>query len=175
MELASLDVRNDQAQFIETQKFFRSVIAAPFGVPPHKVGDLDRATFNNVEQQDTDFTIDAVLPVARSFETAIERDLLTDSDRAADIIVKFNLDAVERANLKDRAEALKVMRENGVINADEWRQREDMNPLPEGAGGQDYIRPMNMQTAEQAEAALENQNGANEPTPRNQEDGSEEG
>ena len=144
MELDTVRVENDKAQFIETRKFIRTVIAGAFGVPPHLVGDLERATFNNVEQQDTDFVINVIMPIAKRLEAAMERDLLTQADRNAGIIIRFNLDSVQRADSKSRSEALKIEREMGVINVNEWREQTNRNPISDEDGGEDYIRPMNM-------------------------------
>jgi HK97 family phage portal protein len=147
MDLKSLAVENDKAQFIETRRFIRTVIAGGFGVPPHLVGDLERATYNNVFQQDTDFIINVVLPIARRIEAAMERDLLTQSDRNSGVIIRFNLDAVERADVKTRNESLRLAREWGAINVNEWREKIDLNPISKDDGGEDYIRPMNMAVA----------------------------
>jgi len=147
MGLDSVKVENDKAQFIETRRFIRSVIAGAFGVPPHLVGDLERATFNNVEQQDTDFVINVVLPIAQTFEAAMERDLLTPEDRAGGVIIRFNLDSIQRADFKSRQEGFQIQRQNGVISANDWREMENQNPISDDDGGDDYIRPMNMVVA----------------------------
>jgi HK97 family phage portal protein len=139
-----VSVENDKAQMIETRKYQRTVIAGAFGVPPHLVGDLERATFNNVEQQDTDFTSNVVQPVVTAFESAMERDLLTDEDRAAGRIIRFNLDSILRADFKSRQEGLQIQRQNGAIDADEWREIEGRNPLKSGKGGDEVWRPANM-------------------------------
>jgi len=131
----TIEVAHDKAQFLETRKYQRTVIAGAFGVPPTYVGDLERATFNNVEQQSQDFILDVVLPVAKSFESAMERDLLTDKDRADGVIIRFNLDGALRADFKSRQEGLKLQREMGVINANEWREAEGKNPRE---GGDEY-------------------------------------
>lgn len=133
-----IEIANDKAQFLETRKYQRTVIAGAFGVPPHLVGDLERATFNNVEQQDADFTLNVIMPIAQAFEAAMERDLLTDEDRRSGVAIRFNLDAVLRADFKSRQEGLQIQRQNGVINADEWRETEGKNPIPAGEGGTDY-------------------------------------
>ena len=99
-----------------------TVIAGAFGVPPTIAGDLERATFNNVEQMSKDFTENVVLPVARAFECAMERDLLTIADRNNGLCIRFNLDATLRAAFKDRQEGLQIQRNNGIINANEWRE-----------------------------------------------------
>ena len=130
-------VENDKAQFNETRTYQRTVIAGALGVPPHLVGDLSRATFNNVEQQDSDFTLNVVLPVVRSFESAMERDLLTEQDRDSGVIIRFNMDSTLRAAFKERQEGLKIQREMGAINPNEWRELEGKNPRPDD-GGNEY-------------------------------------
>ncbi len=142
-----ITIEHDKAQFLETRKHQRTVIAGAFGVPPTYVGDLERATFNNVEQQSQDFVLDVVLPVAQSFESAMERDLLTDSDRAGGIVIRFNLDAVLRADFKSRQEGLRIQRDAGALSANEWREIEERNPLSDEQGGNDYLRPANFVVA----------------------------
>jgi HK97 family phage portal protein len=140
-------VENDKAQMIETRRYQRSVIAGAFGVPPTYVGDLERATFNNVEQQTIQFTSDVILPVAQRFEAALERDLLTEEDWTSGVVIRFNLDSVLRADFKSRQEGLQIQRTNGVISPNEWRELEGKNPLADDKGGEDYLRPGNMLVA----------------------------
>jgi HK97 family phage portal protein len=142
-----IQIEHDKAQFIETRKYQRTVIAGAFGVPPTIAGDLERATFNNVEQMDKDFTLNVVLPVAQAFEASMERDLLTDEDRRKGIVIRFNLDSVMRADFKSRQEGLRVQRDAGVISSNEWREIEGKNPLTDEQGGNDYMRPANMMVA----------------------------
>ena len=139
---ASVAVEHDKAQFLETRKYQRTVIAGAFGVPNHLAGDLERATWNNVEQQDKDFTLNVVMPIAKSFETAMERDLFTDEDRRANRVIRFNLDSTLRASFQERQEGLRIQREMGIINADEWREIEGRNPREDG--GDDFLYPGNM-------------------------------
>lgn len=127
-----INVENDKAQFLETRKYQRTVIAGAFGIPPHMVGDLERSTYNNVEQQSLDFVQTVILPYARMFETAMERDLLTDSDRSQGVVIRFNLDAQLRGDFKTRQEGMKIMREAGALSPNEWREREGMNPRDGG-------------------------------------------
>lgn len=135
-----VEVQNDKAQFLETRRHQRTVIAGAWGVPPHLVGDLSQGKFNNVEQQSIDFVQNVVLPYARMFEAAMERDLLTDADRNGGIIIRFNLDGALRADFKTRQEGLAIQRQNGVINANDWRETENMNPVSEEDGGEEYWR-----------------------------------
>lgn len=133
-----IGVENDKAQFLQLRQYQRTVIAGAFGCPPHLVGDLSKGTFNNVEMQGIEFTTNLILPYARVFEAAMERDLLTDEDRNSGVIIRFNPDAVLRGDFKSRQEGLAIQRQNGVINADEWREREDMNPRKDKGGAAYY-------------------------------------
>jgi HK97 family phage portal protein len=133
-----VNVENNKAQFLETRAFQRTVIAGAWGVPPHLVGDLSRGTYNNVEQQSLEFILTVVYPYIKMFEAAMEKDLLTLADRKNGYIIRFNLDAALRGDFRSRQEGLAVQRRNGIINANEWRERESMNPLSEEDGGEDY-------------------------------------
>lgn len=133
----SIPVENDKAQFLQLRQHQRTVIAGAFGCPPHLVGDLSKGTYNNVEQQGGEFTTSLILPIARVFESQMERDFLSDEDRRSGVIIRFNPDAVLRGDFKARQEGLAIQRQNGVINANEWREREELNPRDD-PGGEDY-------------------------------------
>lgn len=132
-----IPVENEKAQFNQLRMLQRTIIAGAAGIPPHLVGDLSKGTYNNVEMQGIDFTTNAILPLCRTFESAMERDLLTDADRTSGVIIRFNLDAIQRGDFKTRQEGRAIQRQNGVINANEWRESEGMNPRPDD-GGDDY-------------------------------------
>lgn len=134
----TIAVENDKAQFLETRQYQRTVIAGAFGVPPHLVGDLSKGTFNNVEQQNLSFTLNVVQPYAQMFEAAMERDFLTPADRARGVIIRFNLAGTLRGDFKSQQEALKIVREAGVINPNEWREHLNLNPISEADGGETY-------------------------------------
>lgn len=140
MEVDTIDIDNEKAQFLATRQYQRTVIAGAFGVPPHLVGDLSRGTFNNVEQQSLDFIVNVVLPYVRILEAAMERSLLTAEDRRNGVIIRFNIDAALRGDFKTRQEGLNIQRNAGVINANDWREHEDMNPISDEDGGEEYWR-----------------------------------
>ena len=130
----------EDAQWIESRKFNRSEVAGIFGVPPHKIGDLDRATFTNIEHQSIEYVTGALTPNAVKWEQAIQRDLLPEGD---EYYAKHKFDGLLRGDAKSRNEALQIQRRNGVINANEWRALQDMNPRPD-EGGDEYIVEQNM-------------------------------
>ena len=169
MEMDATSIDNEKAQYIDSRKYQRTVIAGAFGVPPHFVGDLERATFNNVEQQDTDFIINVVLPQAKIFESAMEKDLLTDADRSGGVIIRFNLDAIQRADFKSRQEGLQIQRQNGIINANEWREADNRNPISDEDDGDAFIRPANFVVAGEEpedEPAIPNRPAGTEEPPK---------
>lgn len=135
-----IQMSNDNAQFLETRKYQRSEIASLFRVPPHMIGDLEKATFSNIEHQAVEFVVHSLTPWLVRIEQALGRDLLND---APDLFFKFNVDALLRGDSKSRAEALNIKRRAGVINANEWRALDDMNPR-EDEGGDEYIVEQNM-------------------------------
>lgn len=150
----ALSIDNEKAQFLATRQYQRTVIAAAWGVPPHLVGDLSKGTFNNVEQQSLDFVQHVILPYVRMIEAALERQLLSPEDRELGIVIRFNLDAALRGDFKTRQEGLKIMREAGVINPNEWREMENMNPIAAEDGGETYwVQGPSGQTGPQEPAA----------------------
>lgn len=127
----------EDAQFLESRKFQRSELCGVFGVPPNFIGDLERATFSNIESESIRWLRDGLEPHLVNWESAIRRDCL--GPRAfSRYYGRFVRNAMLRGDLLSRSRALATMRQNGVINADEWRQLEEMDPI-EGAGGKVYV------------------------------------
>lgn len=171
MDLDTVPVDADKAQFLSTRQYQRTVIAGAFGVPPHMVGDLSRGTFNNVEQQSLDFVVAVVLPYVRIFESAMERCLLTQEDRNNGIIIRFNLDAALRGDFKSRQEGLNIQRNAGVINVNDWREAENMNPVSAEDGGEEYWRKG--PSGQDAQAPGQQPSQADEPSEPNRDEGEE--
>lgn len=142
MKWNQVGINPDDAQFLESRKFSVTEIARLFNLPPHLLRDLERATFANIEHQGIDFVVNSLRPWLVRFEQRMAIDLLSDSDRVAHFI-KFNVDALLRGDIKTRYEAYQIAKMNGWINADEIRELEDMNPLPDGLG-EDYWQPLNL-------------------------------
>ena len=151
MEVVPIGMTAEQAQFLQTRKFQRNEIAAMFGVPPHKIGDLDRATFSNIEHQAIEVVIDTIRPWAVAWEQALTRDLFTDELRRTHMVA-FNLDGLLRGDIESRYRAYATGRQWGWLSANDVREREDMNRIP---GGDLYLAPVNMTPAERLGAASE--------------------
>lgn len=131
----------DDAQFLETRKFQRSEIAGIFRVPPHMIGDLDRATFSNIEHQAIEFVTHCVRPWLVRWEQAISKALFT---APGVYFPEHNVDGLLRGDVKSRYEAYAVGRTNGWLSANDIRSMENMNPIP---GGDIYLQPLNMAPA----------------------------
>jgi HK97 family phage portal protein len=137
-------IDNDKAQFLQTRQLQRNIIAGAFGVPPYHVGDLTSGKYNNVEQQSEDFTLNVIMPVVQSFEAAMERDFLTPADRNAGLKIRFNLDAELRAAFFERQQGQQIQLQNGIINPNDWREREGLAPRTD-PGGEEYQQSVQTQ------------------------------
>ena len=141
----------EDSQFILTRKLQIAEIARYYRMPLHKLQEMDRATFSNIEHQGVEFVTDTMMPWLVRWEQALMRDLLSDAERE-DYFIEFLVDGLLRGDAKSRMEALQIMRRNGVINANEWRAMENMNPR-EDEGGDEYIYERNMTNGDDDEAS----------------------
>ncbi len=130
------------AQLVETRQAQVEEVCRWFGVPPHKVQHLLRSTFSNIEHQSIEVVVDSITPWCLRMEQ--EADYKLFGQNRAGLFTKLDLKGLLRGDYKSRQEGLQIMRRNGVINVDEWRALEDMNPLPSGSGGDIYIVEGNM-------------------------------
>jgi HK97 family phage portal protein len=130
----------DEAQFLESRKYSRTDIAGIFRVPPHKIGDLERATFSNVEQQSIDYGTDALLPRACRWEDRIALSLIPPRERAT-VFAKININGLLRGDYATRTNGYRAAIASGWMSRNEARELEDMNPQP---GLDEFLTPLNM-------------------------------
>lgn len=133
----------EKTQALESRKFAVTEICRVFGVPPHLCMDLEHATFTNIEQQSLEFVRDCINPNSVRIEQAMYRDLLTPREREK-YFFKFNTNGLLRGDTAARTAYYNSARQNGWMSANDIRQLEDMNPLPEGEGGDLYTVNGNM-------------------------------
>lgn len=138
MKYHSIGIAPEDAQFLETRKYQVNEICRMFRVPPHMVGDLERATFSNIEHQSIEFVQHTIRPWLVRWEQAISRLLLDDSERLL-YFAKFNVDGLMRGDYKSRMEGYAVGRQNGWLSINDIRRLEDMAPVPAEKGGDDYL------------------------------------
>ena len=125
----SMKISNEDMQYLESRKFQRAEIAGGiFGVPLHFLGDLDKATLNNVEQQSLEFVMYCLMPYLIAYEEAINRDLLSEDERDT-YFAKFNVSGFMRGDSEARANYYDKMLKNGVYSINEVRKFEEMNKI----------------------------------------------
>jgi HK97 family phage portal protein len=140
MQWTKTGLTAEEAQFLETRKFSRSEIAGIFRVPPHKIGDLERSTNNNIEQQSLDFYTDGLMPYLTRIESRTRFSLLKPSDRRR-FFAKFDVRSLLRADIRSKGAYYDSMVRNGAMSPNEIREEEDRNPRK---GGDIYLTPSNM-------------------------------
>lgn len=143
MKFQSIGIPPEQAQFLETRKFQINEIARIYRVPPHMIGDLEKSSFSNIEQQSLEFVMYTLDPWVVRWEQAIVRSLISTTEKK-EYFVKFNVNGLLRGDYQSRMSGYAVGRQNGWLSADDIRELEDMNKLPIGSGGDKYLVNGNM-------------------------------
>ena len=133
-------IPNNEAQFIETQKFSKEELAQIYMVPMHRLQALDRATFSNIEQQSLEYVQYALLPWLTGHEQAIERSFLTLEERDR-FFIRHNVDALLRGDFKTRMDGGSLAINSAQRTPNEARALEN---LPAIEGGDDLLIPLNM-------------------------------
>lgn len=146
MTYERISIPPEDAQFIATRKFQKTEIATIFGVPPHMIADLDRATNNNIEHQGMEFVLYCLLPYLGGIEEEFNRKLLRNDEFDTHYYL-FQLNGLLRGDAKTRSEFYKNMNLIGAMSANEIRALEDMNFYE---GGDEYFVQANMQTVNKA-------------------------
>lgn len=138
MKFTPIAIPNNEAQFLETRKFQIEEIARMYRVPLHMIGDLDHATFSNVEHLSLDFVKYSLDPWIVRWEQSLQKALLSDSEKGQ-YFVKFNVDGLLRGDYASRMQGYATARQNGWMSANDIRELEDMNMLSDEEGGNLYL------------------------------------
>ena len=149
MSYTPISIPNSEAQFLETRKFQVSEICRIYRVPPHMVGDLEHATFSNIEHQSISFAVHTIRPWVVRIEQAMNRALFTEKEKGV-FYVRFNMDGLMRGAYKERMEGYAIGRQNGWLSMNDIRGLENMNPVPEEDGGNALLVNGNMVSVRRA-------------------------
>jgi HK97 family phage portal protein len=141
MKFTLAGMSGKDAQFIESMKFTRSEIAGIFRVPPHKIGDLERATFTNIEHQSIEYVTDSLLPRTVRWEQKIAKSLIPKADRSS-YFAEHLVDGLLRGDYATRTKGYQVAVLTGWMNRNEVRELENLNPAD---GLDEFLTPTNMQ------------------------------
>jgi len=140
MQYKPIQLRPDEAQFLATRKFSILEIARIFRVPPHKLGDLERATFSNIEHQSIEFLTDTINPIAIKIEQELNKKLIFENEKGISYF-EHNTNGLLRGDAKTRAEYYTKLYSVGAITQNEIRRKENMNDME---GGDVLYVPLNM-------------------------------
>lgn len=170
MKYTPISIAPEQAQFLETRKFQINEIARIFRVPPHMVGDLEKSSFSNIEQQSLEFVKYTLDPWVVRWEQSIQRTLLT-AEEKSQYFVKFNLEGLLRGDYQSRMNGYATARQNGWMSANDIRELENLDRIPAEAGGDRILVNGNMLPLEMAGAfANISQSGKEENKPDESQD-----
>lgn len=139
LKASRLNLTMVQMQFLESRQFSRTEIASIFRVPPHMIGDLERATFSNIEQQGIEFVGYTVRPWARRWEASLALDVVSWYNEP-DLLVMYDLDELSQGDRKTRYDAYSSAILAGWMNRNEARQSEGYETKP---GLDKFIEPSN--------------------------------
>ena len=128
----------EEAQFLETRKFQINEIARLYRIPPHMVGDLDKSSFSNIEQQSLEFVKYTLDPWVIRWEQSLQKSLLLPGEKGK-YFIKLNVDGLLRGDYQSRMNGYAVGRQNGWFSANDIREMENMNPIPDEEGGNLYL------------------------------------
>ena len=143
MKYTPIGISPEQAQFLETRKFQINEIARIFRVPPHMVGDLEKSSFSNIEQQSLEFVKYTLEPWLVRWEQSIQRILLSPEEKKQ-YFAKFNVEGLLRGDYASRMSGYATARQNGWMSANDIRELENMERIPAEDGGDLYLINGNM-------------------------------
>ena len=138
MKYTPISISPEQAQFLETRKFQINEIARIFRVPPHMVGDLEKSSFSNIEQQSLEFVKYTLDPWVMRWEQSLSRALFTEEEKKT-LFFKFNVEGLLRGDYQSRMNGYATARQNGWMSANDIRELEDMDKIPAEQGGDLYL------------------------------------
>lgn len=143
LKYTPISISPEQAQFLETRKFQINEIARIFRVPPHMVGDLEKSSFSNIEQQSLEFVKYTLDPWVIRWEQSLGRALFTPNEKKQ-MFFKFNVEGLLRGDYQSRTAGYATARQNGWMSANDIRELEDLDRIPSDEGGDLYLINGNM-------------------------------
>ena len=170
MKYTPISISPNEAQFLETRKFQIDEIARIFRVPPHMVGDLEKSSFSNIEQQSLEFVKYTLDPWVARWEQAMVRALLTQEEKKT-YFFKFNVDGLLRGDYQSRMNGYATARQNGWMSANDIRELENLDRIPAEAGGDLYLINGNMTKLEDAGIFAVGSGEEKPPEPKNRKRG----
>ena len=164
MTYTPISISPEAAQFLETRKFQIDEIARIFRVPPHMIGDLEHATFSNIEHQSLEFMTYTLRPWLVRFEESMQRSLLL-PEQKKDYLISFKVDGILRGDYDSRMRGYATGIQNGIFSVNDVRRLEDMDLLSKEDGGDLHVLNGNVvKLADAGSAYTKNKEDTDEPT-----------
>ncbi|MFG6330338.1 MAG: phage portal protein [Lachnospiraceae bacterium] len=138
MKYQQIGIPPEEAQFLETRKFQINEIARLYRIPPHMVGDLEKSSFSNIEQQSLEFVKYTLDPWVIRWEQSLQKALLLPGEKNK-YFIKLNVDGLLRGDYQSRMNGYATGRQNGWFSANDIREMENMNPISDEEGGNLYL------------------------------------
>lgn len=160
MKYTPIGIAPNEAQFLETRKFQIDEIARIFRVPPHMVGDLEKSSFSNIEQQSLEFVKYTLDPWVIRWEQNLAKALFSEEEKK-DYFFKFNVDGLLRGDYVSRMNGYAVGIQNGFMSPNDVRSLENMDLIPDEEGGNIYVLNGNVVKLKEAGAAYKGGGNAN--------------
>jgi hypothetical protein len=160
----AIGVPPDDSQFLQSREFQIIEVARWFNLPPNKLKDLSKTSYNSLEQMEISFVVDTLRPWLVRWEQQLNRKIIRPKDKGS-FFFEFNVDGKLRGEIASRYQSYSVARNWGWLSVNEIREKENMNPIE---GGDVYMQPMNMQnlgTAPTAAPATDPSLVVTQPTP----------
>lgn len=156
LQFKNISVSPNEAQFLETRQFQLNEIARIFRVPPHMVGDLERSTFSNIEEQSLEFVKYTLAPWISRWEQSLKKALLSETEKK-DYFIQFNVDGLLRGDYQSRMNGYSIGIQNGFLSVNDVRSFENMDLLPDSSGGNEYLVNGTMTKLSEAGAAYKDE------------------
>ena len=164
MKYTPISIAPEQAQFLETRKFQINEIARIFRIPPHMIGDLEKSSFSNIEQQSLEFVKYTLDPWVVRWEQSLSRALFTQEEKSR-YFFKFNVEGLLRGDYQSRMNGYATARQNGWMSANDIRELENLDRIPAEEGGDLYLINGNMLPLVHAGAFADIDSGKEETEP----------
>lgn len=145
LEFRALGLTPEASQLLETRKFMIEEIARMYRIPPHKLGLLDGAKYNNIEQQNQSYIDETLSNITVPLEQIMNDVLLLTSEKAL-YRIRFDYSDMKQSDTQTRWNTYQTGLNNGFITP-AWVARKEGLPIPTGDAATEYRRPLNTGTS----------------------------
>jgi HK97 family phage portal protein len=153
----------DDAQFLESRQFQIPEIARWLNLPPHKLKDLTRSSFSNIESEQISFVTDSILPWLVTLEQQYNMQLLTLTEQTAQkLFFKHNVEGLLRGDAASRAAFYRALFNLGALSPNDIREKEDFDPIDDPMADEYYV-PLNMVPLSMVKEMLSKRQAGNVP------------